>query len=180
MSEIAQGQYLSTPPSLSTGAVVPLQVNSAGALKVDGSVSVSGGATAANQATGNASLAAIDAGVPAALGQAVMASSMPVAIASDQSAVPVSAAQLPSALVGGRLSTLDAPFEDMKDVTPNDGADLPDGTARGLYVTAAGNVSVVTAGGTTVTLAVDQYQILPLRVARVRSTSTTATVKAGY
>ena len=54
-----------------------------------------GAATAANQATEIASLASIDAGIPAALGQTVMASSMPVVIASNQSAVPISAASLP-------------------------------------------------------------------------------------
>jgi hypothetical protein len=48
-----------------------------------------GAATAANQATEIASLAAIDAGIPAALGQTTMANSMPVVIASDQTALPV-------------------------------------------------------------------------------------------
>lgn len=48
-----------------------------------------GAATGALQTTGNASLAAIDAGIPAALGQTTMANSMPVVIASDQSAIPV-------------------------------------------------------------------------------------------
>lgn len=70
---------------------------------IDGKVS-----TAANQVTGNASLSSIDAdtstiagdttsidGKTPALGQAAMAASVPVAIASDQSAVPVSAAALP-------------------------------------------------------------------------------------
>lgn len=49
----------------------------------------SGAATSANQTTGNSSLSSIDTKTPA-LGQAVMASSQPVAIASNQSAVPVS------------------------------------------------------------------------------------------
>lgn len=49
-----------------------------------------GASTAANQATEIASLASIDAGIPAALGQTTMAASMPVAIASNQSAIPVS------------------------------------------------------------------------------------------
>lgn len=48
-----------------------------------------GAATAANQATEIASLASIDAGIPAALGQTTMSASMPVVIASDQSAIPV-------------------------------------------------------------------------------------------
>lgn len=53
-----------------------------------------GAATSALQTTGNASLVSIDAGIPAALGAAVIASSMPVNIASDQT-VPISAAALP-------------------------------------------------------------------------------------
>jgi hypothetical protein len=47
-----------------------------------------GDASAANQVIGNASLASIDGKTPA-LGQALMAASVPVAIASDQSAIPV-------------------------------------------------------------------------------------------
>jgi hypothetical protein len=49
----------------------------------------SGASTAANQTTGNNSLASIDTKTPA-LGQAAMAASSPVVIASNQSAVPVS------------------------------------------------------------------------------------------
>ncbi len=49
-----------------------------------------GAATAANQATEIASLASIDAGIPAALGQTTMAASMPVTIASNQTAIPIS------------------------------------------------------------------------------------------
>ena len=48
-----------------------------------------GMATAALQSTANATLAAIDAGIPTALGQTTMAASMPVTIASNQSAIPV-------------------------------------------------------------------------------------------
>lgn len=48
-----------------------------------------GAATAANQATANTTLAAIDAGIPVALGQTTMTNSMPVTIASDQSAIPI-------------------------------------------------------------------------------------------
>lgn len=54
-----------------------------------------GASTSALQTTGNASLASIDAGTPAALGQTTMSASMPVVIASDQTAVPISAASLP-------------------------------------------------------------------------------------
>jgi hypothetical protein len=46
---------------------------------------------------------ALVAQLPAALGQALMAASLPVAIASNQSAITVGAPQLPAVLVGGRL-----------------------------------------------------------------------------
>jgi len=56
---------------------------------ISGTVSLPiGAATSVNQATEIAALNAIDAGIPAALGQTTMAASMPVAIASNQSAVP--------------------------------------------------------------------------------------------
>lgn len=58
------------------------------------SSSSTGGATAANQVLEIADLDAINTKTPA-LGQAVMASSSPVVIASNQTAVPVSAASLP-------------------------------------------------------------------------------------
>lgn len=50
----------------------------------------SGAATAANQATGNTTLATISGGIPAALGQTTMAASMPVTMASNQSPISVS------------------------------------------------------------------------------------------
>jgi hypothetical protein len=53
-----------------------------------------GASTAANQTTANASLASID-GKLGSLGQKLMAGSAPIVIASDQSAVPISAASLP-------------------------------------------------------------------------------------
>lgn len=57
---------------------------------VSGTVSLpTGASTSALQTTGNNSLASIDAGIPAALGQTTMASSMPVVLASDQSTVAV-------------------------------------------------------------------------------------------
>ena len=54
----------------------------------------SGAATSGKQDTGNTSLGNIDTKTPA-LGQAAMAASSPVVIASNQSAVPMSAASLP-------------------------------------------------------------------------------------
>lgn len=73
-------------------ALAPLSANG---VKTDGSAVTqpvsaaslplpTGASTAANQATANASLASIDAGIPAALGQTTQVNSMPVTIASDQ------------------------------------------------------------------------------------------------
>mgnify|MGYP000423270161 CR=1 FL=1 len=61
-------------------------------------------------------------------------------------------------------------------VTPSDSADLPR-IARALYIGVSGNVSVICEdGGAAVTFSnLSAGQILPLRVKRVRSTSTTAT-----
>lgn len=72
--------------------VQAIKTDAAGELQIDvlSSALPSGASTAANQATANASLSSIDAGIPTGLGQAAMAASMPVVIASDQSAVPAS------------------------------------------------------------------------------------------
>lgn len=57
---------------------------------ISGTVSLPAGAsTAANQTTANTTLASIDAGIPLGLGQTTMSASMPVTIASDQSALPI-------------------------------------------------------------------------------------------
>lgn len=58
--------------------------------------------------TGNASLASIDAGTPAALGQALMAASQPVVIASDQSAVPTAQVATSGAATATSDVTVDA------------------------------------------------------------------------
>lgn len=60
-------------------------------------------------------------------------------------------------------------------VTPHDSTDLT-AFARSLYVGAAGNISLVTAGGDTALFTgVLAGSILPVRVQRVNATSTTAT-----
>ena len=71
-----------------------LVISATGAASVDASATTSlplptGAATSSLQTTANTSLASIDAGIPAALGQATMANSMPVVIASNQSSIPV-------------------------------------------------------------------------------------------
>ena len=65
-----------------------------GAVTVSSSVLPTGAATSAAQTTAQSSFTSIDGKIPAK-GQANMASSTPVAIASDQTAVPISAASLP-------------------------------------------------------------------------------------
>jgi len=67
----------------------------------------SGAATAANQATEIASLASLDTKLPAQ-GQALMAASVPVTLASDQTTLPVSIASLPLPAGGATEATLAA------------------------------------------------------------------------
>jgi len=79
---VATQKSIPAPPPATTSVL--------GTVAVSSSALPTGAATAANQATEIASLAAIDAGIPAALGTAVMAASMPVTIASDQPPLPIS------------------------------------------------------------------------------------------
>lgn len=86
------------------GTVAATQSGTWNVNNISGTVSLpTGASTAANQTTGNtslssidtkltttnSSLSSIDAGIPAALGQTTMANSMPVAIASDQTVIPI-------------------------------------------------------------------------------------------
>lgn len=115
-SNASVGTNSGTAPTSSTeigginpgGNLQPLQTDNSGNLLVslaaepgapfhvivDSSALPTGASTSALQTTGNTSVASIDTKTPA-LGQAVMASSSPVVIASNQSAVPISAASLP-------------------------------------------------------------------------------------
>lgn len=80
-----------------TGLETPVSVDASGNVNTNviSAALPTGAATAAKQDTGNASLASIDAGIPAALGQTTMSASMPVVIASNQTAIPVSQASQP-------------------------------------------------------------------------------------
>lgn len=70
---------------------------------------------------------------------------------------------------------LTSPADNATAVTPSDSTDLAY-TSRALYVGGAGNIVVTMAGGGDVTFtAVPAGSILPVRVTRVKSTSTTAT-----
>lgn len=60
-------------------------------------------------------------------------------------------------------------------ITPSDTVDLP-APARAIYVGGAGNISLITLKGTTLTFqGLLAGQILPVAAARVRATGTTAT-----
>jgi len=64
-------------------------------------------------------------------------------------------------------------------LTPSDSADLAN-VAAALWVGGAGNISLDTPDGTTVLISgIPAGTVLPVRVRRVRSTSTTATLIVG-
>jgi hypothetical protein len=72
-------------------------------------------------------------------------------------------------------SSMSFPAEHAEAVTPSDSTDLLI-VSRALFVGGAGNIAVVMASGAAVTFTgVLAGSILPIRVARVKSTSTTAT-----
>lgn len=70
-------------------------------------------------------------------------------------------------------------YNDATTVTPNDGVDLP-ARAVGLYVAVTGNVSFITPSGITLSATAHPVGVIPIPVARVRATGTTATVWALY
>jgi len=64
-------------------------------------------------------------------------------------------------------------------VTPSDSVDDPNGPFTELVVGVAGNLTVVTLGGSTVTYAAVAGQRIQVRVRRVKSTGLTATGVVG-
>ena len=71
-------------------------------------------------------------------------------------------------------STHSSPGVNAEAVTPDDSTDLTNVT-RGLYVGTGGDLVVIMQGGQTITFtAVPTGAVLPIRVSRVKSTSTTA------
>ena len=75
----------------------------------------------------------------------------------------------------GFVEGLTSPADNAAAVTPSDSTDLAF-TSRALYVGGAGNIVCTMLGGGDVTFtAVPAGMILPIRVTRVKSTSTTAT-----
>lgn len=71
-------------------------------------------------------------------------------------------------------SGLDSPACNAAPVTPDDSSDLPV-AARSLYVAATGDLRITTVGGDMVTFTGVPAGILPVRIARVHATGTTAT-----
>jgi hypothetical protein len=64
-------------------------------------------------------------------------------------------------------------------ITPSDSTDLAQAT-RGIYVGGAGNISLITIYGQTVTLVgVVPGTVIPVRANRIKATSTTATSLVG-
>lgn len=94
-SNLTGGVFNTSPPSLTNGQQVAMQVTSAGKLIVDPSSVTSPVSVASLPLPSNAAietgghLASLDTKTPSQ-GQAAMAASVPVAIASNQSAIPVS------------------------------------------------------------------------------------------
>jgi hypothetical protein len=92
---LIQGAVTTVAPTYTTGQTNPLSLNTSGGLRVDGSgvTQPVSGIVTANQGTANATPwnenIAQWGGVATSLGQKTMASSVPVVIASDQSAIPV-------------------------------------------------------------------------------------------
>lgn len=93
---LAQGAVTTASPTYTTGQTDPLSLTTAGALRTDGSGTTQpvSGTVTANQGTANATPwnqnISQYGGTSTTLGQKVSASSIPVVIASDQSAIPVS------------------------------------------------------------------------------------------
>jgi len=67
------------------------------------------------------------------------------------------------------------PAEAMRNVTPSDGSDLPDGPCRALLIGGAGTLVVTDLTDTDVTLVCGAGQIIPAWVKRVKATGTDAT-----
>lgn len=80
-----------------------------------------------------------------------------------------------STIFQSRAASAIGPASRFAAVTPDDLADLPDGPTRGLFVGAAGDITVSDAAGNVATFASGDSQYHPLIVARVLATATSAT-----
>lgn len=72
-----------------------------------------------------------------------------------------------------RAMHLSGPARDIQPVTPDDATPLTE-VAVALYVETGGTVSIVTEKGHTRSVSVPDFTILPVGVAQVRATGTTA------
>ncbi len=70
---------------------------------------------------------------------------------------------------------LNGPFQNAAAVSPHDDNDLTNVSAAIQVGGNAGNIVMITQGGSTVTLAFAAGQIMPIRATRIKATSTTAT-----
>lgn len=74
-----------------------------------------------------------------------------------------------------------SPGRNLRVVTPDNDADLPDGACKSLWVTADGDLTVIAQDDTDpVTIPVLAGQCIPIRARRVLATGTTATLVAIY
>lgn len=78
----------------------------------------------------------------------------------------------------GKGTDLHSPIRFGATVTPSDSTDLPNDT-RALWVGTGGSVAIITAGGSTITLAnVTDGAMLPIRVSRVLAATTASGIVA--
>ncbi len=73
-----------------------------------------------------------------------------------------------------RALSPNGPATDAAPVVPDDATDLPD-VAIALYIETGGSLTVTTEAGQVRTVQVTDFTILPIAVARVHQTGTTAT-----
>ena len=72
-------------------------------------------------------------------------------------------------------SDLSSIYRSGEAITPNDGADIPGGVVKALYIGGTGAVKVNTVDGSTLTFAAVAVGIFPIRAKRVWATGTAAT-----
>ena len=73
-----------------------------------------------------------------------------------------------------RASSQNGPARSLRDVVPDDDADLPQGPTRALFVGGAGTLRVMDAEGSVATIVSGMSQYHPVEVVRVLATGTTA------
>jgi hypothetical protein len=74
----------------------------------------------------------------------------------------------------GRAKGMDDPADRLISLTPNDGADLPNGPTRGVFIGIAGSLTVRDMHGNEAVLTSLDAQYHPIRITRLLATGTTA------